>query len=104
MLGTVIACALTAKIDTDDSATEASDDAAERWSFVEYNVREIIKWASGGEMKNINAALPLLLASAATLAGCQIVGDIFKAGVWVGVIAVVAVIALVIWLVTRLVS
>jgi len=35
------------------------------------------------------------------LAGCQIAGDIFKAGVWVGVILVVAVIAGIIWLVTK---
>ena len=54
-------------------------------------------------MKNMIAPLPLLL-SAVTLAGCQIVGDIFKAGVWVGVIGVVAVIAIVIWLISRAVS
>jgi hypothetical protein len=54
-------------------------------------------------MRNMIAPLPLLLATV-TLAGCQIVGDIFKAGVWVGVIAVVAVIAIVIWLISRAVS
>ena len=32
---------------------------------------------------------------------CQAIGDIFKAGVWVGVLVVVAVIAVIIWLVTR---
>ena len=37
--------------------------------------------------------LPLVL----SLNGCRVVGGIFKAGVWVGVIAVVAVIALVVW-------
>lgn len=41
----------------------------------------------------------LLLAIAAS--GCEIVGGIFKAGVWVGVIAVVVVLALVLWLVSR---
>ena len=46
-------------------------------------------------MKQIIAALPLLV-SAVTLAGCDIIAGVFKAGVWVGVIAVVAVIALVI--------
>lgn len=55
-------------------------------------------------MRNAIAPLPLLLFSTVTLAGCQIVGDIFKAGVWVGVIGVVAVIALVIWLISRAVS
>jgi hypothetical protein len=33
--------------------------------------------------------------------GCQIIGDIFKAGVWVGVIIVVIVIALLIWIIRR---
>jgi hypothetical protein len=31
-------------------------------------------------------------------AGCELVGDIFKAGVWVGVIGVFAVVALIVWL------
>ena len=35
------------------------------------------------------------------LAGCQIVGDIFQAGVWVGILAVVGIIALVFWLFGR---
>ena len=32
---------------------------------------------------------------------CAVVGDIFKAGVWVGVLIVVGIIALIIFLVTR---
>ena len=43
----------------------------------------------------------LLLVSMLALAGCQIAGDIFKAGVWVGVLIVVAVIGGIIWLVSR---
>ena len=43
----------------------------------------------------------LLLVSLPTLTGCAIVGDIFKAGVWVGVLLAVGVIALIIWLLTR---
>lgn len=39
------------------------------------------------------ALTPLAL----SLEGCQIIGGIFKAGVWVGVIAVFLVIALIIW-------
>ena len=35
------------------------------------------------------------------LSGCEILGDIFQAGVWVGVILVVGVIALIAWLVSR---
>ena len=35
------------------------------------------------------------------LGGCQIAGDIFKAGVWVGVILVFLVIGGIVWLFTR---
>jgi len=43
-------------------------------------------------MKNLFALVALLLSSA-TLAGCEFIGDVFKAGVWVGVVLVIAVIA-----------
>jgi hypothetical protein len=33
--------------------------------------------------------------------GCQVIGDIFKAGVWVGIIIVVGIIGLIIYLVNR---
>ena len=33
---------------------------------------------------------------------CEVIGAIFKAGVWVGVLVVVAIIALVIWLISAL--
>ena len=35
------------------------------------------------------------------LSSCAVVGGIFKAGVWVGVIIVLVVIGFIIWLVTR---
>jgi len=35
------------------------------------------------------------------LSSCEVIGGIFKAGVWVGVIVVVAVIALILWLIGR---
>jgi hypothetical protein len=35
------------------------------------------------------------------LSGCEIIGDIFQAGVWVGVLLVIGVIALIIWMVSR---
>ena len=41
-------------------------------------------------------ALPVL-----GLSGCEMIGDIFKAGVWVGVLLVVGVIALIVWLISR---
>jgi hypothetical protein len=41
------------------------------------------------------------LLSAMLMSGCTIVGGIFKAGVWVGVLLVLLVIGFIIWLVTR---
>ncbi|MEO5946311.1 MAG: phosphatidate cytidylyltransferase [Chitinophagaceae bacterium] len=47
--------------------------------------------------------LPLLLiASLVSLQGCSAIQGIFKAGMWVGVLAVVFIVGLVIWLFTRL--
>ena len=43
----------------------------------------------------------LLLLSTMILAGCEIIGDIFQAGVWVGVILVVLVIGLIVWIFSR---
>jgi len=37
----------------------------------------------------------LLVLVSLTSAGCEVIGDIFKAGIWVGVLMVVVVIALV---------
>ena len=45
-------------------------------------------------------ALVALLSS--TLMSCELVQGIFKAGVWTGIIVVVLVLALVIWLVSRI--
>jgi hypothetical protein len=43
----------------------------------------------------------LLFLSALTLSGCEIIGDIFQAGVWTGILLVVLVIGAIIWLFTR---
>ncbi|HKA34647.1 MAG TPA: phosphatidate cytidylyltransferase [Candidatus Binatia bacterium] len=51
-------------------------------------------------MNTFLRVLPLLV-GLLFLNGCQIAGDIFKAGVWVGVLIVLAVIGGVIWLVSR---
>jgi hypothetical protein len=51
-------------------------------------------------MKNL--VYPLLLFAMVFLSGCELVGDIFKAGVWVGVLIVVAIIALVVFLIGKL--
>jgi len=39
--------------------------------------------------------------SAIVLSGCEIVGDIFKAGVWVGVLLVLGVIGIIIWVIAK---
>jgi len=46
---------------------------------------------------SIAAALALL-----SLQGCAIVGGIFKAGVWVGIVVVVLVLAVVFWIASKL--
>jgi predicted small secreted protein len=53
-------------------------------------------------MKTNRFPILLLLALATTLASCEALGDIFKAGMWMGVIVVVLVIALVLWLLRKI--
>ncbi len=53
-------------------------------------------------MKKINlsfilAAVTLML----TLESCAAIGGIFKAGIWVGIVIVVIVVALIIWLIGK---
>jgi uncharacterized membrane protein YkvI len=42
-----------------------------------------------------------LVLSVMGLAGCELAGDIFKAGVWVGAILVIGIIGLIIWMVSK---
>jgi len=42
-----------------------------------------------------------IIISSIFLSGCQAIGDIFKAGVWVGVIIVILIIALIIFIISR---
>jgi hypothetical protein len=50
-------------------------------------------------MKSVNfAALVLLLT---LFSSCELIGGIFKAGMWTGVIAVVGVIVLLLWLLAK---
>ena len=48
-----------------------------------------------------NRMLVVLLAALISLNSCQVVEGIFKAGVWVGVLIVVAIIGLIIYLVGK---
>jgi uncharacterized membrane protein YkvI len=47
-------------------------------------------------------SLPLLLLATIPLAGCELIGDIFQAGVWVGVIFVVLIVAVVGFIASKL--
>jgi hypothetical protein len=45
--------------------------------------------------------LSVILISAFLFSSCQAIGDIFKAGMWVGIIVVVVIVALVLWLIGK---
>jgi hypothetical protein len=63
-------------------------------------VRNLQYYPQNNDMQRLNyAALALLMA---TLSSCEAIGGIFKAGVWSGIILVAVVIAIVIWIITRL--
>jgi hypothetical protein len=52
-------------------------------------------------MKRLWSLFGCLISFLPILAGCQVIGAIFKAGVWVGVILVVVVIGGIAWLFMR---
>ena len=52
-------------------------------------------------MKNSSFLAVFSLLSTVVLTGCEVIGDIFKAGVWVGVLLVILVIGIIVWLLTR---
>jgi hypothetical protein len=52
-------------------------------------------------MKQYSLLWMLAIATAMTLSSCEVVGGIFKAGMWVGILVVVAVVGLILWLVGR---
>lgn len=52
-------------------------------------------------MKQYSLLWLCILAVAMMLTSCEVIGDIFQAGIWVGIILVVAVVLLIIWLVGR---
>lgn len=49
--------------------------------------------------KHINL---ILFSLVMILSSCELVGDIFKAGMWTGVIAVVLVVVLIIWVLKKI--
>lgn len=56
-------------------------------------------------MKNLHLTkIIIFVLLVTTLTGCEVIGGIFEAGVWVGVIIVILVIALIIWLIRKMIS
>ena len=53
---------------------------------------------------NVVAVLSVIIMAAVLLSGCEVIGGIFKAGVWTGTILVVLIVAIVIWVVSKLFS
>jgi Rrf2 family protein len=52
-------------------------------------------------MKNSSFLTVFSLLSTVALTGCEVIGDVFKAGVWTGVLLVILVIGIIVWLLTR---
>jgi hypothetical protein len=52
-------------------------------------------------MKKQRVAIGMLCLAMLSLSSCQVVGTIFKAGMWWGIIMVVIVIAVIIWLISK---
>lgn len=44
----------------------------------------------------------LLISIFIALSGCEVIGGIFKAGVWTGIIIIVAIVALIIFIISKL--
>jgi hypothetical protein len=54
-------------------------------------------------MKKIQIfSIVTMLSVLLSLSSCQIIGDIFKAGVWVGIIVVVGIIGLIFFLISKI--
>ena len=52
-------------------------------------------------MKHTWSLGTLMILFAVAVIGCEVIGDIFEAGVWVGALLVIAVLGIVVWLVFK---
>lgn len=50
---------------------------------------------------SVTKMMAILLVMAISFSSCQAIESIFKAGVWVGVIVVVVVVAIIFWLISK---
>lgn len=55
-------------------------------------------------MKNRHFNFVLLLIFAQLFTGCELAEGIFKAGMWVGILIVVAIVAVIIWIIRKMSS
>ncbi len=55
-------------------------------------------------MKNFLTHIFVFVLLSVTLTGCDVIGDIFEAGIWAGVIIVVLVIVFIIWIIKKFIS
>ena len=54
-------------------------------------------------MKKLNIYILLMLIAPLLLfSGCEVIGDIFEAGMWVGVIMVALVVGIIIWIIRKI--
>ena len=53
-------------------------------------------------MKPTNNFNLLFFSLVLLLSSCEVIGDIFEAGVWVGIVIVVLVIAIIIWIIRKI--
>jgi hypothetical protein len=53
-------------------------------------------------MKNNIFPIAFLLAFAATMQSCSVIGDILEVGIWLGIIIVVIVVAIVFWILKKI--
>ena len=51
--------------------------------------------------RNIKTVIFSLLFMAVTLTSCQAIAGIFKAGIWVGIVIVVVIVAIIFWLISK---
>lgn len=54
------------------------------------------------QLKFTTAFIALLITFSMMLSSCQAIGEIFKAGIWVGIIAVVFVVGIVVWIISAI--
>ncbi|MEO9033586.1 MAG: hypothetical protein ABI285_10130 [Ginsengibacter sp.] len=51
--------------------------------------------------RNIKTVIFSLIFMAITLTSCQAIAGIFKAGIWVGIVIVVVIVAIIFWLISK---